>query len=168
MNSAGSQTNSLPEQAVKLAGKLRALPEMVAWESIRRGMADEDAAIKRNLDAYHNLLHGGRTQSEGETDEMGNIILGDHITQFQHPANPPAPPAQKSGLGKALIGAGLLATGIGAPLGAYFVADALKKPDPPTVVQPIEQPAEPEEKPPIIITEPGKNFDWRVGDPIVE
>lgn len=90
-------------------------------------------------------------------DDMGNSIRVESPETHNHyPA-----PIKESGLAKALIGAGLLATGIGIPAGAWFVADALKsKPAP--VVAPVEQPSEVETK-----TET-KIIDWSVGQPIVE
>lgn len=121
---------------------------------MRRGIKVEDDAVKRNMDAHHNLLFGCNGKKESESDdEMGHIVLGDYRID-QHLPEPPKP----SQLGKILLGAGLLATGIGGPLGAWFVADAIRnKPAP----APVEQ-VQPETK-----TET-KVIDWTVGEPIVE
>ncbi len=64
---------------------------------------------------------------------------------------------------KALLGAGLLATGIGGPIGAWMVADAIRnrpQPEPPAAVQPVEpvEPAPPKET----------IIDWELGEPRVE
>jgi hypothetical protein len=150
-------------------GKMHVLGRVIGMESIRRGLAFEDDLARRDAEAYHKALHGERAGTPSEMETMGDIILGDRVEPHYHVT--PPPPAS-SGFGKALIGAGLLATGIGAPLGAYFVADALRgQANPPAVVRPIEPEAQterPEEQPPIVITEPGKTFDWRVGEPSVE
>ena len=101
------------------------------------------------------------SQTADEADEVGDSTNID-CPQYHYHQQAPAP--KPSVLGKAMIGAGLLATGVGAPLGAYFVADALSKP-PVAIVQPIQpevKPVEPE------IIDNSKTFDWRVGDPIVE
>lgn len=56
-------------------------------------------------------------------DDSSMIHIGD-LVQHHH-----APPANGMGqLAKGLIGAGLLATGLGLPAGAWLIADALKKP----------------------------------------
>lgn len=74
-------------------------------------------------------------------DEATNIHIGDIVG-----ASDSAPPnadssAPKPGLSplvSGLIGAGLLASGIGIPAGAYFIADAIKNIKPSeTVVAPV-------------------------------
>ena len=101
-------------------------------------------------------------QSEEVADVGDSTTTNIDSPQHHHYYLQPA--AKPSGLGKMLVGAGLLAAGIGGPLTGYLVADALKpKPDPPPVVQP----AEPELVEPEIIDN-SKTFDWRVGDPIID
>lgn len=147
-------------------GKIQVLPELIGWESIRRGMKVDDEFIRRTMEANHKLIYGESGEPAGREDEMGDIVLGDIRTEHHYPA-PPAPEPKKSmGLLPKLAIAGAAALGLGGPLGAAWVLkDALKGQPEPT---PVVQPAEPEEKPPVIITEPGENWDWRVGEPIVE
>lgn len=169
MSSTASPQKSLQTRALEATGKIRYLPEIVAWESIRRGMQADDDLIRRTMEANHKLIYGESGEPAGRESEMGDIVLGDIRTEHHYPA-PPAPPAPepKKPMGllpKLAIGTAA-ALGIASPIGAaLLLKDALKTEPPPAVVAP-QEPQEPQ--PPQIITEPGKTFDWRVGDPIIE
>lgn len=117
-------------------------------ESIRRGLANEDALAKRDAEAYHQVLHGDRagTPSGAEDDEMGHMVLGDMVEHHHHPAPQPdskpslvqrlAPLALTAGLG--LAGGSILA-----PLALDQLRD---DPLPVTVTTPAEpQPVSPPE-----------------------
>lgn len=78
---------------------------------------------------------GKQMPAEDET-----AYIDSPVTNHIHHAAP-------SSLGKILLGAGLLATGIGIPAGAWMIAsgakDATTKPsDPPVVSVPVEKPSE--------------------------
>ncbi len=68
-------------------------------------------------------VRGHAPHAAESAEDSAMIHIGD-LVQHHH-----APPASGLGqLAKGLIGAGLLATGIGIPAGAWWIADALKKP----------------------------------------
>lgn len=110
-------------------------------------MKHEDDLARRDAEAYHQLLHGDRSGvAQGDADEMGdNIYLGDYsVTQSMPQSYESAKPQGSGVLGKALLGAGLLATGAGMGVGIPLLLDAAK--DVPAIVQPETQPAQPETK----------------------
>lgn len=101
-----------------------------SWDSLRRArqailLNDQARTLSQSaavVDAHHKRYLGPDFNAEHE--DM--IHVGDtHIQQAPHPAA-----AQGRSLLKNLalmgLGAGLLATGVGAPIGGYLVANALK------------------------------------------
>lgn len=130
------------------------LRDITSWQSIRSGMKHEDDMARRDAEAYHQLIHGDRAgKPQGDADEMGdNIFLGDYQITQHLPQSPQ--PQQSSGLlSKALLGAGLIATGAGAAYGVPLVLDALRP-------APVVVPA-PETKP-----DPVREvYDFDVGQP---
>lgn len=166
IDSSMKNTPPLKELWEKSLGKMHLLGQMIGAESIRRGLASEDDLLRREAEAYHKLLHGERAGEPSEVDQMGDIILGDRVENHTVPT--PAPPASSGKLLPNLAMAGVAALGLSTPLGvgAYLIADAMKS-QPAPIVQPIAEPEE-KPKPPVIITEPGKTFDYRVGEPIIE
>lgn len=170
-NSAESPPKSLTERAAVALGKVQVLPELIAWESQRRGLKKEDDAIEENRKFYHKLLHGP-AKPEGDDmkseDDMGHIVLGDMKTEqhFHEAPKPVESPIVSAPKGMGLLGklalTGLAAAGIGGPLGvgAWLVADAIRsKPAP--VVQP-ETKTETKIETKTIVDR------WTVGEPIVE
>lgn len=105
-------------------------------------MKHEDDLARRDAEAYHKLLHGDRSgvAQQGDADEMGdNIYLGDYsVTQSMPQSYESAKPQGSGVLGKALLGAGLLATGAGMGVGIPLLLDAAK--DVPAAVKPEIQP----------------------------
>jgi hypothetical protein len=86
---------------------------------------------------------GLKTQPTQDDDmvNLGNITVQ------------PSPPSQ---IGKLLVGAGLLTTGIGVPIGGWLIADAIRDlpaDPPPVVVQP----------PPEIPEDTDTQYDLRLG-----
>jgi len=82
-------------------------------------------------------------------DEMGDITLGDRNTYVSQPAA--SPPAAQSALSpwiKLAVGAGLAATGIGAPIGIGLGLQALPEiinaMKPQVIQQPAQQPSQPQ------------------------
>jgi hypothetical protein len=129
-----------PEQALQTelrreAGVSR-LGRMTAIESLRRNLANEDEAVRRNIERHERELAEGEEQpSEGEA-EMGLMVAGDLHYHQPPPAPTPAPAAPK-GMGT-LAKAGLLAAGLAAGGGLGAGAAALLAPDatPTATVQP--------------------------------
>tara|TARA_R110000803_G_scaffold197082_1_gene260536 strand:+ start:1288 stop:1725 length:438 start_codon:yes stop_codon:yes gene_type:complete len=70
----------------------------------------------------------GFNESAESSDEMQQTVLGD----LQTTTNITNQPSQ---IGKFILGAGLLATGVGGPVGAYFIADAIKNKEPDTIIE---------------------------------
>ncbi len=122
------------------------LPQALGVESIRRTMKTEDDLSRRDALAYHELLDGDRGSSvNDESDDMGDIILGDVKTEYHYPP-------QKKGIGalaKGVIAAGLVGTGIGAGVGIPMLVDALTRENPQ-------------------IVQPGEEHGWKLGQPIIE
>lgn len=102
--------------------RLQAMGEMISWESIRRGMATEDRQRSRWLDANHKIIYGGDVTEQTVDDDQGHLVLGDMSITQQAPQ--PQPPPNGSGVAKALLGAGLLASGVGIGIAAPLIVDA--------------------------------------------
>lgn len=96
-------------------------------------LADESDVLSHNraLVRAHNKRMMGADMPE---DDATNIHIGDMVSQ-------PGPAKAKPSLSPllaGLIGAGLLATGIGGAAGAWFIADAIKNIKPgATTVNPV-------------------------------
>lgn len=154
-----------------------ASPENLDWKErllkqVNQVRLEEKIADKNRLEEYASEMKRFRKRtldkllpSSGKDDDVGDTRTTniDSPQHHHHYPAPIAPTPKPSGIGKALLGAGLLATGIGGPLGAYFVADAIKSQPAPA---PIVQPAESEIK--TQIKTETKVIDWTVGEPIVE
>jgi len=157
MNSTESSMNSYPENLktkwVETIGKLQVLPRLLTTMRLKNSLEAEDDLAQRDAEAYHQLLHGDRAGSPKKSgDEMGdNIYLGDYRVDQHLPSKP-----QSSGLAKAVLGAGLLASGAGAAYGLPLIADALT---PETQIEP-ETETDPEVRTQI--------FDYEIGEPVVE
>lgn len=107
-------------------------------QSLQRAAVDnaknqeaESAHVRRSVWNASDATEGG---------DVNDTVLGDMTTTHIHHAAP-------SSLGKMLLGAGLIATGIGIPAGAWMIAsgakDAIVKPsDPPAVSVPVEKSSE--------------------------
>lgn len=144
-----SSTGSLPtntnapspplnERWATALGKLKVMGSMIGWESIRRGMRQEDEARQRWLRDNHRLLYG-ESGDAGEGDDMGHLVLGDY--KIEHHL-PPPPPQQSSPLTTAaMIGMAALSGG-GLAMAAPSIADWMTD-DPPAVTQPSDPPAAP-------------------------
>lgn len=103
--------SSLDEKVLGQWARARLAHEAVMLEDAQAVLRQARAGVR----GHH------RTSAEPESESM--IHIGD-LVQHHHPPQP-------SGIGqfaKAAIGAGLLATGLGIPAGAWLIADALCKP----------------------------------------
>lgn len=124
------------EKYLDRRGRLELWTGLIGAKSLQR--ADDEQHRNREAESAYvrDKVWGQGKQSSGD-DEMGDTILGDVTQTHQHYHQPPT----TGGLVKGLIGAGLLATGIGVPVGAWMVADALKQPAQAVVTQPAEKPS---------------------------
>lgn len=104
---------------------LRTLHDAIAVDDADEVLSDDRKTTK----GYRNAMLSGEDgksycgPSTGGDDEMPQKILcaGDMHIQHNHPQKPSMLP----GLAKLAIGVGLLATGVGAPVAAYMLKDAL-------------------------------------------
>ena len=124
---------------------------MLGAESSRRTLKAEDDLNRRTQAAYHKLLHGGEDGGDQkpstEDDEMGHIVLGEHIVLGDVITQVP-----NKGLGtfaKVAVVVGLIGTAIGGAVGGALLIDSLT-----------------EDKPPVVI--PGEIRDFEIGEAIVE
>lgn len=121
------------EKYLDRRGRLELWTGLIGAKSLQR--ADDEHHKNREAEsAYVRGKVWGQGQSS-EDDEMGDTILGDVTQTHQHYHQPAS-----GGLVKGLVGAGLLATGIGVPLGAMLIADAMKSPVQAVVTQPVAKP----------------------------
>jgi len=135
------------------------LPERIEWGHqaglLRDNLAmldlDRRVAEARFKETLPDMATGG--------DDMGDIILGNQT--ITHPSPPAVMSPQPSMIPKLLLGAGLLATGIGAPAAVGIAVSAL--PGIISAMKPTTTLVEP--KNPIVI--PGERWDSKV-DMIVE
>lgn len=150
------------ERILEQWGKLRLADEAKDLADNQKVLAADRAVV----DAHNRRNFGESYRPEAEADDV--IHVGDSV-QHVYPA-PPAP--APSSLPKLLLGAGLLATGVGGPLGAWFVADALRSR--PAAVQSTTTPAEspaaeqtPVPEPPPVVAPPSaasdRDFEIRLG-----
>lgn len=125
-------------------GKLSLLMELIGIDSMEQGAAE--AQKNRNAEsAYVRQKAWGAKDSadddESKGEDVGGHVLGDMTTTHNYP------PAKSSGVASMILGAGLLATGIGIPAGAWMLASGAKS----AIVKPSEPPAvlvpQPAEKP---------------------
>lgn len=144
MSSPVSSANGNPTLAGLVASHWQKMSRLKVWagalamQSLQRAAVDnaknqeaESAHVRRSVWGDANAAEGG---------DVNDTVLGDMTTTHIHHAAP-------SSLGKMLLGAGLLATGIGIPAGAWMIASGAKesivKPsDPPDVSVPVEKPSE--------------------------
>lgn len=103
--------------------RLQAMGEMISWESIRRGMSTEDRAREKWLSDNHQAVYGQTMTEQAIDDDQGHLVLGDMSITQSAPAAPP-PPSGSGWVIKALLGAGLLAAGVGLGVGAPIILDA--------------------------------------------
>ena len=117
--------------------------QAVGLQSIKNGMDHEQRWVERDAAASHNKLWGESykpVEVEGEEMHIGddNSVVHQYL---------PAAPVSNSGstvgtLAKWAMAAGLLATGVGAPVAGWLIADGLKNQPVPVVPAPAV-PAEP-------------------------
>lgn len=160
MSSAASSPSTKPTLAGLVASHWQKMSRLKLWagtvamQSLQRAAVDssrnqeaESAAVRRTL--------WGSVESAGQGGgDVNDTVLGDMTTVHHHHQ---AAPSQ---LGKILLGAGLLATGIGVPAGAWMLAsgakDAIVKPsEPPAAVTP----AKPEQRSGVKM----RNYSLRLG-----
>lgn len=123
-------------------GRLQLWREAVQTSDLQKSLEFSRQAAAAGMEKFAGL----KTQPAAN-DDMVN--LGTITVQ---PTSPP-PPSQ---LGKLLVGAGLLTTGIGVPIGGWLIADALRDiPAPaPAVAEPPPQPE---------FTDTDTQYDLRLG-----
>lgn len=102
--------------------------------SLIQSMKDTAQLVSGKVAAYA-AIQGSKANEENAEGEVSNpdenIIIDSPTTNNYHQQAP-------SQLGKILLGAGLMATGIGVPIGAAIVASGVKE----TIVPPVSVPAE--------------------------
>lgn len=120
-------------------GRLKLWSGVLGIRSLEQA-ASEQSRNREAESAYVRRAVWGDNGKPTEGGDVNDTVLGDMTTTHIHHAPP-------SSLGKMLLGAGLIATGIGIPAGAWMIAsgakDAIVKPsDPPEVSVPAEKPSE--------------------------
>jgi hypothetical protein len=109
-------------------------------QSLQRAAVDSARNQEAESAAVRRTVWGSGESAAQEGGDVNDTVLGDMTTVHHHHQ---AAPSQ---LGKILLGAGLLATGIGVPAGAWMIAsgasDAIKKPSNPPALVPVEKPQE--------------------------
>lgn len=157
---------ALKKWATALA-KVKLLPQLIAWKSIRGTMDKEAKLHDANARMYHNILHRKFTGKDdpnlksSEEDEMGDIILGDiTVTNTNEPAPQKTPTKKPLGfLAKTAIAAALIGTGAGGVLAWPSIVNMF--------APSVETPAPVETSDPKIITQPGTDFDYKILPPKV-
>lgn len=142
MSSADSPATSKPTLVDLVAnhwqkmGRLKLWAGTVAMQSLQRASVDSSRNQEAESAAVRRTVWGANEVKATEGGDVNDTVLGDMTTTHIHHA-------PSSQLGKILLGAGLLATGIGIPAGAWMLAsgakDAIVKPsDPPAVSVPAD------------------------------
>lgn len=134
-------------------GRLKLWSGVLGIRSLEQA-ASEQARNREAESAYVRRTAWGDNGKPTEGSDVNDTVLGDMTTVHNHHQ---AAPSQ---LGKILLGAGLLATGIGIPAGAWMLAsgakDAIVKPsEPPAAVTP----AKPEQRAGVKM----RNYSLRLG-----
>jgi len=127
--------------AAEIADTMGPLDKLMTAD-VARMLADNQRVLdlaSRRAEAFsqYELSKLGTKMSDRPEDMQ--ISIDSPVTTTHHHAAPVIPPAA-AGLGKwasAAIGAGLLATGIGVPAGAWMIADAIRKPATEQVIEKV-------------------------------
>jgi hypothetical protein len=121
------KTPSALESAVdylKKKGRLELWSGVVGIKSLER--SNREIAMNREAESAFVRRKVWGAGGDG-ADAMHDTYLGD-VTHHVHQQT-----TGSGGMLKALLGAGLLATGVGVPAGAWMIADAIKGQAPPVV-----------------------------------
>lgn len=95
--------------------KLMVAEQMMLTQDMADLLAINRQSIRNNL--------GQSSKPEG--DEVPQFVLGDVNNTITHPPSPQEPAKTAWGLGKTLLTAGLLASGVGAPVGVGLALSSL-------------------------------------------
>ncbi len=108
-------------------GRIELMTGILGLNSLRNSIRQSEKNQQAENEYVRKTIWGKAAEKE-DSDDMQQTVLGDLTTNITN----------QSSLGKALVGLGLLATGIGGGIGSYLIADAIKnKPAP--VIQKVEQ-----------------------------
>lgn len=102
-----TKSSPLKNRLAEMLSKMNFLPEVIQWQQMRKKGAHLDDISRREMEAYHKLIHGERAIPPTEEDDMGHIVFGDMIT------NPEPKPPQKNGKGTLAKVATLAALALG-------------------------------------------------------
>lgn len=152
-SAASSKTSSIPREIVarhwSLMSRLKLWAGTVAMQSLQRAAVDSSLNQEAESSAVRRSVWGSKEMTAQGAGDVNDTVLGDMTTVHNHHQ---AAPSQ---LGKILLGAGLLATGIGIPVGAWMIAsgahDALTKPSDPPAVSVLPEKPKSEERPAVSI-----------------
>lgn len=129
-------------------GKLSLLTELIGIDAMEQGAAESQKNRNAESAFVRRKVWGEKESADGDgvkEDGVAGHVLGDQTTNHYHPKPSLGPLASMA------IGAGLLATGIGIPVGAWMLAGGAKDVVvPPVVEKPIEQPQEPPSERPAV------------------
>ena len=119
MSAPASSQNTAKNHRLNLVSLVK-LGHLVREQLLMRSSADSRANMQATLAEAYNGMGGSSSKTGNYQRPEDDMIVNDSpITNNHYP---------QSSWPKALIGAGLLATGIGLPVAGLLIADALKKP----------------------------------------
>lgn len=113
-------------------GRLELWAGTLGMQQLQRAANEQSKNQEAESAHARRVAWGSSEQAAGE--DVGDTILGDVTTTHVHHQSPP------SQLGKLLLGAGLLATGVGVPIGAALVASGGKEVAEKVVERVVEKP----------------------------
>ena len=134
MSESGQSLNPVQETIdyAKKRGRLELLTGLLGISNLKHTTQQN----QMNQEAENAFVRKKAWECEGSpegSEEMQQTVLGD-LQTTTHITNQP------SSIGKLLLGAGLLATGVGTSIGGYLVADAIKNKPVPIVQEAPEIP----------------------------
>lgn len=142
MSSAASSETGKPTLGGLVANHWLKMSRLKLWagtvgmQSLQRAAADSARNQEAESAAVRRTVWGSQEAAAQGGNEVNDTVLGDMTTVHHHHQQAP------SQLGKILLGAGLMATGIGVPIGAAILASGVKETVVPPVSVPVEKPVE--------------------------
>lgn len=170
MTSATSPTSSSPNwkevtvQEAATRSHMEKLTGLLGLWGLRRSAVEQHA--NQEAESKWARKQWGSDGANALTEaDMGDMIAGNQTIEhhYHYPEPPakaePATPATSTAgtLAKLAVGAGMLATGAGAGVGGYLIADALKNQEPTQVI--VEQP------PATTVEVPDSDYELMLGEP---
>jgi len=109
---------------MKKSAGLKLATQAQTIQSLGRNLLSEDQWVDRTKAAAHKSIYGEEFPTMSTEDEEMHVGDDNSTRNIYYPAQPQGSTAGT--LAKLALGAGLLASGVGVPIGGYIIAEALK------------------------------------------